>query len=305
MRTTRILIFGIILTLAAFALGPAAVPPQAGTAPKASDLLPKPEGWTVAEPPQKYGPETLFEYIDGAAENFISYNFVELALGQYRGADGKAELTVEIYDMGASDNAFGIYGSERYPESRFLPIGVQGYIEDGVLNFYAGRFYVKLMAYEAGDKTDAALKDFAAGIVKGIPVPGAFPLPVRAFAPAGRVENSEKFILRDFLGLAFLSRGFVASYRGQGGGEFDAFIIDAPLPAEAAKTFAALIGHFSKSTAAEPAPGELVKLKDPYLRNILALRQGRFIVGTAKVADEAQAAAEKIIRETAAALAGK
>lgn len=299
MHTTRMVLTGFALLSLIAGFLSAAAPVQA------DGLLPKIDGWTVSQPPQKYVPDTLFEYINGAAENFISYNFVELAVGQYRGPGGKAEMTVEIYDMGAPENAFGIYGSERYPESRFLPVGVQGYIEDEILNFFAGRFYVKLMAYEAGDKTAAALKEFAAAVVKGIPELGAFPLPVQAFAPAGRVDNSEKFILRDFLGLTFLSRGFVASYRIPNGGEFDAFVIEAPLAAEAVKSMTALVGHFAKPAPPDPAPGELVRLKDPYLANILAVREGRFIIGAVKVKDGEEAAAEKIVRETARALVGK
>jgi hypothetical protein len=305
MQTIRTIGTGMVLFYLAAGFNPASVPPQAGSAPRAEALLPKIDGWTASQPLQKYVPDTLFEYIDGAAENFISYNFVELAVGQYGGPGGKAEMTVEIYDMGAPDNAFGIYGSERYPESRFLPVGVQGYLEDEILNFFAGRFYVKLMAYEAGDKTAEALQAFAAAVVKGIPDPGAFPLPVRAFAPAGRVDNSEKFILRDFLGLTFLSRGFVASYRIPNAGEFDAFVIEGPLPEEAAKSLMALVGHFAKPAPPDVAPGEIVRLKDPYLANILAVREGRFIIGAVKVKDGMEEAAEKIVRETARALAGK
>ncbi|MCX6565084.1 MAG: hypothetical protein NTW38_01440 [Candidatus Aminicenantes bacterium] len=268
------------------------------------DLLPEPEGWMISEPPQKYLPETLFEYIDGAAENFLSYDFVELALGRYRGAGG-AEMTVEIYDMGAPDNAFGIYGSERYPDSRFLPIGVQGYIEDGVLNFFAGRFYVKLLAYPAGTETEAALKLFAAEILKGIPEPGAFPLPVRAFPKDWLVENSEKFILRDFLGLAFLSRGFIASYRPAEAADFEAFIIEAENEAGARRMFEAIIGRFSGTGPTVARPDAVVRLKDPYLANILIVPEGRFLCGATKIKDGAEKAGEKIVLETAKSLGGK
>ncbi|MBN1940418.1 MAG: hypothetical protein JW843_12595 [Candidatus Aminicenantes bacterium] len=296
MHTTRMTKTAIVLLFLAAGYLPAQ---------QVSSLLPGVDGWSAAEPPQTYVPETLFEYINGAAENFLSYNFIELAVGRYRGAGGKAEMTVEIYDMGAPDHAFGIYGSERYPESRFLPFGVQGYIEDEVLNFFSGRYYVKLMVYEAGDRTSESLKAFASAVAKGIAEPGTFPLPVRAFAPAGRVANSEKFILRDFLGLAFLTRGYVATYRTAESGEFDAFVIETPLPEQAAKTLAAIAGHFAKGAGLDPASGEIIRLKDPYLENILAVKEGRYVVGAVKVTDGAMETAEKTIRGTAKALSGK
>ena len=93
-------------------------------------LLPSLEGWSLSEAVQNFLPDTLFEYIDGAAESYLAYNFQGLVVGQYK-KDGapSQELTVEIYDLGSPRNAFGIYSMERYPESQFLQLGVQGYKE--------------------------------------------------------------------------------------------------------------------------------------------------------------------------------
>ena len=281
--------------------------PAPAQEPAASGLLPRVDGWEASEPPQTFLPDTLFEYINGASENFLSYGFVELALGRFQSAGG-VEMTVEIYDMGASDNAFGVYGSERYPDSRFLPVGGQGYLEEGSLNFFAGRFYVKLLSYPAGEGTEEALRSFAAAVLKGIPDPGDFPLPVRAFPKSGLVENSEKFILRDFLGMSFLSRGFVAAYRTAGGEEFEALIIEADDPAEAGEMRSALIGRLSGAGGASPEADGLVRLKDPYLANILIAPAGRFLCGAMKIRDgaaEAEKAAEAVVKEMVRALAGK
>jgi hypothetical protein len=266
--------------------------------------LPKPAGWTMSEAPQKYLPETLFEYINGGAESYLSYEFVELALGQYKTSAGKATMTVEIYDMGTPRNAFGIYGAERYSESRFLPIGVQGYIEDGALNFLAGRYYIKLLSYEAGAETEGALKTFAAEILKGVKDVGAFPVPVTAFPKGDLIANSEKFILRDFLGLKFLTNGFVASYKAAWG-EFDAFIIEAKTPADAQGLLKAIQDHYRQSKlTATPTPVGL-RIKDPYLANILIAGSGRFLCGVTKIKDGAEADGEKIVRDTVNALSGK
>ena len=294
---------GTVLVTFLISVFPAAAAAQAQVA----GLLSEVDGWESAEPPQKYLPETLFEYINGAAENYLSYDFVELALGQYRGAGG-AEMTVEIYDMGAPGNAFGIYGSERYPDSRFLRVGVQGYIEDGVLNFFAGRFYVKLLAYPVGPETEAALKSFADDILEGIPEPGDFPLPVQAFPKDGLVENSEKFILRDFLGLSFLSRGYIASYRSAEEADFEAFIIEAEGETGARRMLEALVSRFSAAGQTAVRTDAVVRLKDPYLANILIVPAGRFLCGAMRIRDGAAKAAEageKIARETAKSLDGR
>jgi len=304
MRLSRISISvpSILAILLLDSAAGAAVRPQDAAA--LAGRLPKPAGWTMSEAPQKYLPETLFEYINGGAESYLSYEFVELALGQYKASAGKATMTVEIYDMATPRNAFGIYGAERYPESRFLPIGVQGYIEEGALNFLAGRYYIKLLAYEAGAETEAALKTFAAEILKGIKDVGVFPVPVTAFPKEGLIAQSEKFILRDFLGLKFLTNGFVASYKAAGG-EFDAFIIEAKTPAEAQGLLKAIRDHFTQSKLTVTPTASGIRIKDPYLANILIAGAGRFLCGVTKIKDGEESAGEKIVGETAKALTGK
>ena len=96
-------------------------------------LLPRIDGWGLSEAAESYLPANLFEYINGAAEIYLSYDFEELIVGQFMKPDTDANASVEIYDMGSSVNAFGIYGAERFPENVFLPVGTQGYLEDALL----------------------------------------------------------------------------------------------------------------------------------------------------------------------------
>lgn len=269
----------LLLTGTAAGLAVSAAAPGATTA-----LLPQLPGWMFSEEAKLYGPESLFEYIDGAAESFISYNFIDAAVGQYKQPSGAAAMTAEIYDMGLPMNAFGIYAAERYAESTFLPIGVQGYIEEGSLNFLAGRYYVKLMVYETGAKTADILKVFAAEILKKIGDPGGFPPVLKSFPRPGLVPNSEKYILKNFLGLEFLKNGTVASYK-LGGRNVDGFVMEFASDAEAA---AMLQRYLEKAAANKIIPekqGSLFHLKDPYLAHVFIGQAGRFLYGATKVED--------------------
>ncbi len=290
--------YSILLLIAAAALAV----PAPGQTVKTLDLLPRIAGWSLSEKPVLYGPESLFEYIDGAAEAFIGFDLVDAAVGQYKLDGGSGSLSVDVYDMGRPLNAFGIYAAERYSESAFLPVGVQGYLEEGALNFLAGKFYVKMMAYDAGDKTESALKAFAAAILAKIGDPGALPAPLAAFPAEGKTANSEKFVLRSFLGLEFLKNGLTASYKTAGGG-YDAFLM---LLADEAEASALLKRYLEKAApgTAEPKPGETVRFKDPYLDNVTVGRAGRFLFGTFKVKDADRQAGEKTAAGLASALAG-
>jgi len=47
-----------------------------------------------------FRPDNLFEYINGAAEAYLSYDFKGLIVADFGADASKATLTVEIYDMG-------------------------------------------------------------------------------------------------------------------------------------------------------------------------------------------------------------
>ena len=113
-------------------------------------LLPKVNNWKFSEEPQNYIPGNLYEYINGAAEIYLAYDFKELIVGQYETekTDDEASLGVEIYDMGSEKNSFGIYSAERFSESLFIPMGNQGYLEEGTLNYIVGKYYIKLLCFD-------------------------------------------------------------------------------------------------------------------------------------------------------------
>jgi hypothetical protein len=294
----------VLLSILSLAAAAETSRPAAFSGASALSLLPKMSGWKDSEAPKRFGPDSLFEYIDGAAEAFINYDFVELALGQYQQPGRTGTMTVEIYDMGAPGNAFGIYSTERYPESKFLAIGTQGYIEEGTLNFLAARYYVKMMAYETGAQTDAILRSFAADILKKIGDPGGFPDAVKIFPREGLTANSEKYILKNFLGQEFLKNGTIASYKREGA-EPDAFIVEAANDSEAA-TLLKKYGDAAKAkNQAVAIEGGLTRIKDPYLANVFIGQSGRFLYGVTKIKDAALAAGEKLVRELGAALTGR
>lgn len=258
------------------------------------DMLPRIADWKPAEEARGYDPASLFEYIDGAAEAYISYDFKELVVGNYLRAASKATMTVEIYDMGTPLDAFGIYSAERSPESRFLAVGVQGYMEEGSLNFLAGRYYVKLLGYEGGDRTETYLNSYAAAIVSKIKAPAALPALLKAFPAEGLVANSEKYVARNFMGFKFLNRGYGASYK-RDGQEFDAFVIETRSAEERAAVLKQFLDQFAKSGTAGTF-GAGYRIKDAYLKNILLEPSGVFLCGVTKIKDGGEAAGEKVLQ---------
>lgn len=166
--------------------------------------------WDRKTTPTLYSPENLWEYIDGAAEHYLSYGFQRLATAEYGlSQNPDAAVVVDIYDMGDEERGFGIYSSERQPDYHFVAIGTQGYLEELALNFYAGPYYVKLSTFEVSDEMKKALRAFGKEIARRMKQHKGFPEALEHL-PASRIANSEKMIYGDFLGQPYLRKVWLA-----------------------------------------------------------------------------------------------
>lgn len=260
-----------------------------------NSLLPKVGDWKYSEEPMNFISGNLYEYINGAAEIYIAYDFKELIVGQYEKEKDaeEASLSIEIYDMGNEKNSFGIYSAERFSESQFIPIGNQGYLEEGTLNFVIGRYYIKLLCFECGEKSDEILKSFSNKIVSRVKDKGQFPPVLSHFPQEGLIQNTEKYILRNFMGYSFLHDGYVASYR-LNDQEFDCFIIEGRNDEDARDMLKQYLEKKSNTEIKETSMGYL--LKDRYYHNIFLIRKNNYICGVMKIKDDFQDLGVKYLR---------
>jgi hypothetical protein len=219
---------------------------------KLAALLPDMAGFggKAAEPAHFYLSD-LYEYIDGGAEVFHNYGMRAMIHQEYRA--GKTDLTVDIYNMGDPLNAFGMYSAERSPDYHFIRIGAEGYVNDFILNFLQGSYYVKLSAFSEGDKPESMLNAVAVSISgkigSGRSVPRAF-----AFPAQGLVERSEKYVVRAPLGHEFLAPAATAVYRFQGK-DTTVIVSLASSTAGAAERAARLKDRFAQTGKVSPLAG--------------------------------------------------
>jgi len=103
-------------------------------------LIPNEFGpWKAASDLESYDRETIFDYIDGAGEVYLMYGFKDVAVKRLLGPDS-AEITIEIFDMGSSNDAFGVFSHSR--EGNDIGIGGGSESRDGFLCFWKDRYYV-------------------------------------------------------------------------------------------------------------------------------------------------------------------
>lgn len=255
-------------------------------------LLPEVKSWKFTEAAKSYVPQTLFEYIDGAAEIYLAYDFKELVVGQYKKGSKNQSLTAEIYDMGDEKNAFGIYSSERFIDNKFISIGNQGYLEEGSLNFIVGKYYAKLLCFDCGEESAEILKLFSQKVAEKVKDKGHLPRLLGFFPKEGLVPNSEKFILRDFLGYSFLHDGYTASYQLKEL-DFDCFLAEGKSEEDTQKMLAEYLKTRNKAEVQEIAKG--YRLKDRYYHNIYLARVKNYLCGVMKIKDGLEEIGERYL----------
>jgi len=209
--------------------------------------FPDVQGWNRTTKIQQFAPETLFEYIDGAADGFLAYAFQGLQVAEYTRAS-KGSVVIEIYRHASPLHAFGIYSQEKSDSGPFEAIGAQGYVAPPILVFYKGDHYVKINAYDLGAETEATLRAFAKAQEACLNGPAALPAELAFFPKEGKQPNSERFVLDNVLGYAFLHNGFTAEYSAAGS-KFQMLLIKGKDALEARTMLAALLAQAQQPSA--------------------------------------------------------
>jgi hypothetical protein len=191
-----------------------------------------------------YGPDKLWDFIDGAADTYLSYGFVDLHVAEYK--KGKNVIKLEIYRHSDNTMAFGIYSSERSPSFRFLNLGAQGYKVDGSINFFKGDYYVKIRTYSKSEKTLQSVDYLAIKVANMLMGESKMPTLLSQFPENGKKQNEETYISESVLGHKFLNKAYKAIYE-VGNDNFSIFIIENDTPGEAKKT----IDTYLKATGLE------------------------------------------------------
>ncbi|NOZ22760.1 MAG: hypothetical protein GXP25_16905, partial [Planctomycetes bacterium] len=250
-------------------------------------------GWAPAAEPGVYEPENLFEYIDGAAETYLDYGFVICAAAEYRPTDGrKIGVNIDIYDMGAVDNAFGVYSNGAFADANYLDLGTEGYLTESSADFFKDRYYVKLTGY--GKPKDVqqpvlALAKAVAANIKAVPKPPSG----EAFMPKERrIPKTLKYFRNNALGQSFLKDAFQATYRLTQGDlteqpQLLVARLDSPeKAAEAATRFKAFMVEAGK-VLSEGTDRFLAD--DPYYKKVAVRVSGKYLLCVLKAPSEVAA----------------
>jgi hypothetical protein len=278
-------------------------PPSPGGPPEVT-----PEGWARAGPPQRFAGEDLFLHIDGGAEIFHEFGFVDLVVTSYEplrfhghrlpsspDSGGQERLGLEIYRMRDATAALGVYLMKCGAESPLE--GIPARHTGGCYQFtlLKGACFIQINNFGGNEANVPAMKGIALGVLAGIEDAPPDSL-LRVLPPAGRVPGSERlfrgpyalepiFTLGDgdILRLGGEICGVKADYRGDDGSTFTRLVVPYPSPALARAAF-------------EDVAGRL----DPYLAllerrpDVLLFRDSSGLYGTVGVMQDTIAVAVRL-----------
>ena len=230
------LLIGLMTAL--MAAGGSPVARQAVPGPPA---IPGPEfasGWAKAAPLRTFTGQDLFNQIDGGAELFLEFGFVRLRLQAY--ARGRAELTLNAYEMESAASALGVYLMKMGRETPFPEVAARNSSEDVQLTILKGRFFIQVdnLGEVPASKAEAAAlaNAFLAGVAEASAL-----TPLDLLPPEGRAPGSERLVRGpyglqpyftfgegDILSLGGRIFGALAEYRMPDGATFTRLIVPYP-----------------------------------------------------------------------------
>lgn len=149
-----------------------------------ASAIPATAGPWLSEADQVFDAASIFDYIDGAGEVYRSYNMTLLVARRFH-KDGKPDIVVDAFDMGSSEDAFGVFTHDLDGEDAH--IGQGSTYKSGLLSFWKDRYFLSIYAEEETAETKALILELGRAIARAIPGEGQKPGILR-FLPSEGLE---------------------------------------------------------------------------------------------------------------------
>lgn len=150
--------------------------------------------WVKESSPVVYkGRERLFEYIDGGADPYLSYSFIQVAICNYLMKRSRIRAKVDIWEFACSDDAYGVFSKDRAGDR--IALGDEGAIYDNYLWMWKGRYFIAIEPQEGySEITMQDVITLGDGIVSTMPRKNVSPPHIVNLMPLeGLFTSSVKF----------------------------------------------------------------------------------------------------------------
>jgi hypothetical protein len=129
-------------------------------------------GWKWNGKESTYNSRTVFDYINGAAELYLTYGFQGLKVRRFA-KPGAPPINLEIYEMASPEDAYGVFSFEYQDEP--AGIGQGSEFGGGLLRFWKGKYFASVYAEGEGEGVEAAILGIGRAAAQAIPAAGSEP----------------------------------------------------------------------------------------------------------------------------------
>jgi ferredoxin len=180
-------------------------------------------GMRLAGPKVTYeGADDLFDYINGGAEPYLTFNFVRATTANY--TDGETTVKADLWEFETNDDAFGAFAKDRQGDP--AEIGDEGAVRGSSLWARRGRYTLTIL--DLGDTPPVQVRLLAEAVLdaldgepapwpticRRLPADGLDPMSVvfmRDETPLFSIRLAERYISDSTWGFA---EGMVGAYGG-------------------------------------------------------------------------------------------
>lgn len=239
------------------------------------------EGWTPVGEPHVYGPENLWEEIDGAAETYISCGFQRMEARELE-SDGIG-VTIGIWDMGTPLNAFGLFRLECAAGMDSIPIGTAASIyAPWQALMLKDRYFVKVTPLRGRAPKlwyRKALEAVDHALPGSVEMPEVLDLLPREFL----LPRTEEYTRESFLGLKELENCVWGRYLDDGHRKYRVFAVAARDDAGLEEAWGKLAASWSPRSVGGP---KVLVREIPYEGPVAVAHTGKKIIGIAGLDSE-------------------
>ena len=264
------------------------------------EFLPdKLEGWDIPEKDAVYDRDTLYDYINGGAELYHSYGFKEVISRMYT-APGQPDILLDLFDMGSSQNAYGVFSQSRETIDTMYGQGSQ--YTQGLLLFWKDRYLVSILATPETEEAKKAVFSLARQIDSAIETEGPLPEMLNLLPQKELVQesiryfhhyiwlNSHYFVAHD--NILFIDEKTDALLAKYGGPEHRYLLL---IVKYSTAQEAEMASHnFVKNYLPEPSERDIVKIEDGTWTGYKLIREYLIIVFNASTDEKALSLIEEV-----------
>ncbi len=245
-----------------------------------------------------------FKYMDGAAELYRCYNFKRLMVRRYLKTN-YPPILIELFDMGSSEDAFGIFSYQTDEEE--VGIGQGSDYGGGLLRFWKGRYFVNIFAERETPETKRDILIFGKTIEENIKKEGKKPKLIQFLPEEGLSERSIRYfhhhqILNhhyfisheNILNLGAKTNGVLATYpSNESKAKTLLLLIQYLEPHEARKSF----NRFIKTYLPEAPKSHTVKTENGRWTSVRLHQRYLLVVFDAPSQEKAEELIEKVLKK--------